>query len=439
MSWQNISQIEERLNDSPLKNDLNRLYNLHALMTNAVFPEGYKAKDMYAQYLVPSEHAYSILKDNPLIQENYADADISLALLDIFYYHEALIDVSKSNIDEAIKLFSSEIKSNEVKLTYRYGRVLYDRFNDYFNDNKTDHLEPQEVHKLLDTTEQGVYQVGNLVAGPLGILESKEVRYMPARLNLPLWHCSDTGCNHLHKVNLLQTHCDIYNIYQNLSALLEKKGPPSEWKAVFSYIHREGIWPKGRPFINLCSLIGDSVVGKERVALVKQILVDDSGKFVREELNRIKKKEGDGSAEQVAERLSDATRLQVIFLLKDSDIVRCLDKAVIDLSIRIPANEVRKSYSGYTTLSSYDTTCELSLYGVRSAGKEPLVSLTAAIWSAYEKENYLNELVWRCTKSQVKPNRGIVIEYIRKNTPQEVIKSLVIPSRAILDSVTSRF
>ena len=442
MPWKNIPEVEESINNSNDREAIEKLYNLHELIASAIFPIDYQADPAYAQALIPSKHAREILASDKSIEEKYEEADVSLALIDLFYHHELLIDAAESDVDKAILLFSNELKSNRVKLPYRYGRVLYDRFNDSFNNNLTEHLEPEEVLRLIEPTEQGVYQIGNIVSGPFGILNSQESRFIPPALKLPLWHCSDTGCNKLHRVELMQVHSDMFLAYRSISqAASDLFGPDSEWQGVFPHLHREGLWPEGKPFTDISSLIGDTILAKERANLLTHAISSNNGSFLRAELSKPPRKRnaGEGSAEQIAERLSDAERLQLLFLLKDVDLVRLVDKCVANSLIRIPANEVREARNGSYLLSNYDKSCELSLYGVRSTTDEPLVSLASSVWSAYEKNNNLDELAWRCNKSQGEPNKGIITEYIRTHTPQEVISNLVLPSRNILHYLVDKF
>jgi hypothetical protein len=441
MSSDTLTQIRSSLNSSPHKELIEKLYHLHVLVTNSILAEDYQVNPAYAKCLVPSEYALSILSEDISIEKENAPESISLVLLDIFFHEHVLIDPIKSDINQAITLFSNDIKEGKVKLPYRYGRVLYDKFNDDFNDNQVRELEFNEVSRLLENTEQGVYQIGNLVAGPLGIMVSQETRHIPPRLDLPLWHCSDTGCNYLHSVDLLFSDNEFYHLYSSISILLMDSGPVVDWSGAFESGNSKKRWLEGRPFIDINALIGDAILEKERTALLMYSVQTDKEKIIRNELSRSQKKKSDseGTAEQVAMRFNESAQLQLLLLMSDKQLVHNIDNCVALLSIKVPANEVRKGRTGFITLSDNDSICELSSYGLRSAPDDPLVSLIASIWDAFEQESDLATLAWRCDKSQGKLNRGIVTAYVRNHTPQEVIKNLVLPSKGVLEFILNRY
>ncbi|MBC6608905.1 hypothetical protein H8B13_18940 [Hymenobacter sp. BT188] len=441
MPWKNQAQVEEELKQISDKTRLQKFYNLREIINQSIFPQDYEANPAYARYLVKSEHAQEILDSNSEIEDEFSASDVVLGLMDFFYFNDLLIDINTSDIDEVIRLFSEEIRSNKVKLPHRFGRELYDKFNDNFNNDRTEFLEYDDVVKLLDSTEQGIYQVGNLVTGPFGIIESLEVRYLPPSLKLPLWHCSDTGCTALHSVQLNVTASMNIQAYNSIAeAGKELFGHDSEWEGPYSYLHRGEKWAGGRPYTDLCVLISDTILGIERSNLLKQAISSDQGAFLRNILRTYgKKKAAEGSVDDVVKKLSSAEQLQLLFLLTDDSLIKLIDDCVQRRIIKIPANELRVVRTGATSLYSLDRFCELSMYGVKSDSRDPLVSFSAAIWEGYNKAGLLDDLAWRCSKHEGSATPGMVMAYLRDHSPQEAVQTLILPSRVVLNYLSEKF
>src|SRR5439155_196233 len=185
------------------------------------------------------------------------------------YHHDVFFDWMRCDRTRIRQLLQQELLESRVRLPYRYGRLLYDRFNDSFSATRTDHLLSQDVQNLLRDTPTGVFQLGMLLSGPLGVLDSCERRYIPPGLSLPLWHCSDTGCNAIHHVQLIPPNIPVVDIFAVIANVLsDRLGPPSEWYVLGSL--SRGPRPRpARPYIDLPLLVGDCVVGRERVVLLE--------------------------------------------------------------------------------------------------------------------------------------------------------------------------
>jgi hypothetical protein len=264
------------------KEKLEKFFNLHKFISNTVFPDGYSPNVIFGKILSPSKHAIEILDADSNLRDSYAPADLMLAMLSYFVHHDILIDLDESDIDKAIEIYSDELLSKKVRLPYRFGRSLYDKFNDTAHDERTDHIESVAVGQLLDGTEQGVYQVGTLLSGPLGLKQVPEARYIPPSGRLPLWHCSDTGCSAIHRVDLLKPRIPIVAATEHLARIADRAfGPASEWMGVLTDLHRHERWAKGKPYYDITTLIGDALVSEERTLIVAQALRGPKNVFLR--------------------------------------------------------------------------------------------------------------------------------------------------------------
>jgi hypothetical protein len=200
--WKSVEETEACLEALPCLDSLSRLYCLRRFFLSAVYGSNYQADPEFAKIIKLTDAGRDAI-DKCFNPAGYPPADVCLAVLGHFFHHEILVDWQATDQGAIQNLLSDALLSGQIRFPYRYGRLLYDRFNDRPDTGRTDHLQNDEAWAFLEGTPIGVYQHGNIVSGPLGLLESLEPRWIPLSLHLPLWHCSDTGCNKLHTVRLL--------------------------------------------------------------------------------------------------------------------------------------------------------------------------------------------------------------------------------------------
>jgi hypothetical protein len=344
-----------------------------------------------------------------------------------FFSHE------HSDVEGVVALLESEILSGKIRHPYRFGRCLYDRFHDLEQINRANHLLPQDVDELLQGTPKGVFQVGSLVVGPLGVTESVEPRAIYPLRTLPLWHCEDTGCNTIHHVDLLPHQTIINRIFRAVNRqALDEFGPPSEWKKELKWRHRDARWESGRKYSDIIELIAGCIVGQERTALTTQALKGSGKLALRQILARPprKKSASEGAPDEVSGRLTPEEQLQLLMCLDDAVLVEYIDELVARKIIKIPLGDIR--YPEFSAGSRYqDQRSELSILGVRSFQPNAISNLSALIWQAYESEGVLNELEWKLRQAGGKSTRESLFNYIRDKGPEVVVKELVLSSAAL--------
>jgi hypothetical protein len=291
-----------------------------------------------------------------------------------------------------------------------------------------------EVEKLLQGTPIGVYQLGHLISGPLGVVESQEKRYVPPSLEFPLWHCSDTGCNHLHDVSLLEPSVPVVDAYSRIKKTLTARfGPQSEWTQPLVWTLR-GAEP--RRYVDLLAFVADCIIGRERALLVEAALKGVFGKTLRDilALPPRRKRDADGPASEVASRIGADVQLQLLLTLRDQDLVGLIDDAVLSKAIKIPLGETRVlSYS--TPRGHKDSVSEMSALGIRSVKEDALVNLTSAVMHAYQRLSLVKELEWRVRGDATKAPYEAFVAFVRTHGPAESIRELVLSSAGITDAV----
>ena len=334
---------------------------------------------------------------------------------------------------------NTEIIEKRIRLPYRFGRLLYDRFNDTYDGTRTSHLAAQDVAALLDDTPQGVYQIGFLTSGPLGLIRSEQGRLLPPELNLPLWHCSDTGCGATHTVSLLPPTVPVVEAYASIDkALIDLFGPPAEWAGCLRWAHREGGRAGNRRYVDLPALMVDAVIDQERTSLVEAALQSPARDAVMKVLTGLPswKEHEFTSPSELASTLTTEEQLQLMLVLPDVSLVRLMDDLAQKRLISVAPGDIRRSK--YPTLRfSKDALSELGPLCVRSYRENPVVSLTSVIIRAYRSEKLENDLAWRVGADSNTSLEQRLSDYMRDTNPEEAVTKLILVSFAITSFVAS--
>jgi hypothetical protein len=76
------------------------------------------------------------------------------------------------------QIFEKELLNDRIRLPLRFGRTLYDRFNDTYSDTGTDHLLNTDVENLL----RGTPNRGRFMAYASRVMRSLIIDYARERL-----------------------------------------------------------------------------------------------------------------------------------------------------------------------------------------------------------------------------------------------------------------
>jgi len=181
--WKSHHNIEAFIRDAGYPPTLARLYALRTFWRNAVFPEGYQVSEAWPHILSLSDAGRVALGLITPVTSAFPKHDVLLALFGKLFHHEIFFDWERSDLEAIRTLLEQELHSTKIRIPHSFGRLLYDRFNDLHEGSHTQHLLTADVQLLLDRTPQGLAQVGKLLVGPLGILDSLEARYLPPTLS----------------------------------------------------------------------------------------------------------------------------------------------------------------------------------------------------------------------------------------------------------------
>ena len=433
MKWQSAHEIDSLIAAFNDPHKLFRVYALSLYADKAFYSADFEPSEAWADLVIVTPDGQKILDClHASGIKNLRHLEI-FALFCLFYHTDILIDYEKTDEKNIILLLAEMHRTGQARWPYVFGNLLYNKFNDLYDGNRTATLDSESSELLLSGTPQGVFQVGTVLSGPLGFIISTEERTIPPILRLPLWHCSDTGCNAPPFV-ALENHkssiCYIKKIFARHIA--DCFGPSSEWHRPLLRIYRNGRWNNGRPYIDLPAVISDCIIGKEREALFLRAFRSPHNKLISSILKNTKSLSG--PPEDIVKNLTQEELHQLILILPDKELVNFIDELICSKNIKIPPTELRKAMT-YTHGISRDTGSRLSSFGIRSVGHPPIIELGALIWTTYEELGLTEELEWRVRGHSGSTLRHSVIDFIRSHGPQTAVRELILPSRLVTTEI----
>lgn len=436
------SRLDARIAEHPDQDALAQAFHLAMLCRGLLQGPSYATSSEWASLVTPTEAGQELLglmSDGPSSTER-GQAVQHAALFRLFHHHDFLVDVPRTDVMGLKRLVERDLMDDRVRLPYRFGRLLYDRFNDTVDASRVHHLESDEAWTFLDSSPTGVYQYGELLTGPLGLLSSTISRWLPASAALPLWHCSDPGCRARHNVDLWRRQLPENELYSQLVSTAELAfGPFADATTSLKMLHRRPEWSDGRPFYDLPAVLAEGFVANELRILLSALLQSRHGSELRGILEERGESESlaSGSPHEVASRLDEATLLQLLLTIADGALIETIELQVAKNNIHIPFNEVRRARLAPPRLHR-DRATEVSSLGARSIIEHPLALMTSAVWQAYESSNMLQELQWRMDRSLGIPKYGDLVDFAMRTPPTQVVDDLVLSSAPVTIAVADR-
>lgn len=288
-------------------------------------------------------------------------------------WNDLLVDPDETNLDSIERSISDEIKKERILFPYIYGRELYDKAFTELRDNN-DTLTHKDTMTLLAGAPQGVFQLHDYVTGPWGLARSREIRYCPPSIWVPLYHCNDLSCMRLHDVLLETGSSKISKVRTKMREVLSRQdSAESEWDDFL----RDQISSHVNPFswrhpAGIPALLGDAFSGTEMRLILRDLLNSTQGKL-RTSISSLGEQVKE--AEKFTEGLTEAQMLQLILLCRDEEIIDSLDSLILSGSILIPPAEIRKSPRRVRATGYFDLVPECASGGVRFLGSSSLALL----------------------------------------------------------------
>lgn len=424
------TQIYENMDNEKL----HALYCLSVIISRSWLSNNITINPLWEVWAPITEEFKSFIGDDSFLQ-NISRAEIAFAAFRLFYYNDILFDVDACDLKSIEVEVNRMILERDLCLPYMYGRTLYNKFNSVDEWYTLDSLDPENSENLLKDTPQGVYQVGNYLTGPFGIIKSAESRYTPPTTEVPLWHCPNIECPSFHTVKLKSSARILKTIRAIVSIFEGRDIYRGDWHNILKRIvdDRDSGFYK---FYDIINFVGDAIIGRERSEVVKDVLKSDS---VRE-LKRLVAGSGldiilRGSPDQIVENLNEAELMQILFALPNRDVVRHIDGCVNRLAIKIQPYENRVPKVYPPKYSSFSSKTEISSFGIRSSIDDPIVNLVACIWDAYEGK--YDALGWSIGIRDRSIKRDDLVDYVRVNSIENVVNSLIMSDKSVFNRVCS--
>ena len=420
---------------------LSRLFALREFIRCSIIDVDFSVADEWVDAIKLTKAGEEFIQYDADIFNVYSRNDIYFSLFLIFYFQDILIDHSNTNIEILESLIDNNIKNLIFRLPYIYGIDLYNKFNDNFKTNRTNYLDHEQTKLLLDSTPQGVFQINNVITGPFGLIISDEKRFLLPTLDIKLWHCSDPGCVAPHDVTLQNKKHIFMKLLDSLNNLGENIfGQKSQWRYTLIGKQHQDIYPYGRKYYDIPTLIGDCILDQERLILLSEILSTAYGRNIRNiiSMNQRTKSFSERSSIEVSKLLSYSEQLQLILIIPDDILLRIIDDCVKIKKIYIPPSETRSSKHTQEKQRLLDENCELSSLGIRSSKYNPSLMLAHLIWDSYEKKNLESELLWRLRGKAGLSLRHLIFDLIREQGPSQTVHELILSSKEITERILNK-
>src|SRR5712691_88259 len=127
--------------------------------------------------------------------------------------------------------------------------------------------------------------------------------------------------------------------------------------------------------------------------------------------------------------------LQLLAVLRNSELVDLIDRAVFEQRIIIQPEEIRRAPISPRRISRRDFRTELSILGIRSARPRPLVRLRFSIQKAYEANQILDDLEWRIRKRDDASIEDALADYLATKGLRAAVSDLIVPERSVFRAI----
>ena len=231
------AELAGKYNDSAWQRKLLEILSLVGILRECIIENDYRPSEELNAAIVLTD-AGTRVSTQLITQEkvNAKDARV-LAFLGLVHI-EPLVDVDRTDLSKPVDrchLQGDLGWQDTPPLTL--GRDLYDRAAALFPEER-EYLNYEDTLKLLESTEEGVFQSGYYLIGPWGIRRRDYFRRMGPVTAVPLQHCADTACGAVHRVQLTTSwEAGVNRSRPLLTKTLDKiSDEPSEWNGFISDI-----------------------------------------------------------------------------------------------------------------------------------------------------------------------------------------------------------
>lgn len=432
----NVEQLIEKYADEDDQKSFITLFSMLFLFKNSIKVKNYTPSNSYGNAICLTPYGnewFNKLREN---LSDLSDEELKFSLLYTLYHRDLFIDLKKIDINQILDVFTSEIKGGKIKFPDSYNRSLYDKYFILF----TDHFETlsfENTQKLIKGTPNGVFQMYNLIVGPLGVLISDEKRYFPPQIKIPLCHCRDPSCTSIHISKLATWNYKSSEVLAYLIKNLLKKSKSSEFVSFYSKIITNPlIFYDDFHLIHLLPLLSVAF-NEEEIRLILCNIIKNNSKEIRQKIPRNKRFDSifSNSPSKIVIELTKNECLQIILTMSNEDIIYNIEFLLDENVLKIPFYEVRNPWVSHDK-NAFDCTTQISRYGVRSISKQGgigMLRLKRLVKQLYFNENDIDRLDWNL-RNVAGENIYEKLDYlINQDDPRKIIREYIFSSKKNLE------
>lgn len=429
--------LAEKWSDPQWRGDYLQLVNVATLLRYCIIPANYKIPDGMNSAIVLSEYGTRVQHVLTTKHDVPAKEARMMCLLEIAH-EEPLLDLRATDLDRIVSEISTQILKGTLRYPYIYGGFLYRRAAELFPDRRAQ-LNHKETVTLLTETPMGVFQVGNVLVGPLGAIRSEQSRWLAPDNRIPLQHCGDFSCLRVHSTRLSTDYDAAIN--QHLPKMSKALDNPELVGNAWTEFTGLLVEAEDKPYddYNLAGLpvaLGDSLAEGELRALVRRAADD----VENQEFGTLLDTLGYGTEGDTALASADhATLLQLAWACSDAGLLRAVDGLVAEDVITILPGEVRSPRLAGMSVGHFRLHTEIGRDGVRLAptsGDIPILRLERLIANLYDTTlaTDRDELAWQLRGVDGSSIEDRLAEFLRLHEPAEVVSTLVLARRQNLNA-----
>ncbi len=432
-------ELSAKYPDSNLVDNLRQILNVRTLLDECLISSNYRVPTDLHKPIALTEYGERAFNYAHRKQVPYPEARL-LCFLETMHV-DLLVDPLETDCDALISAISAQVKACEIRYPFIHGRLLYDRVADQNISTEKGVLTESETDEVLNGTPQGVFQVGQWVTGPYGILESVAFRYVDPIRKAP-FHCSDLACDKIHTYILATAQdAEINKNRDKLRRFLQRESKnPSDWLQFLSRTnpHRYKHIYDDMAADSIIFLIGDALTIEEQRRLLAWLL-DNTGADLRIRAG----KEGlTGKSSKIVSSLNSAELMQLTLTCSDAAIIRGIDTLAMSDQIRVPEGEVRSAVINQFVVGPYRLGAELNRYGVRLRSQSMNIAplrfrrLVSQMYPPDEANR--SELDWQLRNETAESLESKIEQFLMKRRPRDAVGSLLLARRTNLIVATER-
>lgn len=417
-------ELKQKYTDTTFLENFKNLFSLRTLFYSSIIKEGYTVPASIGDAIILTEYGQAIyekLKQGKFKEEG--DHILKFGLLMEFYHEELIVDVLKTDIKAIEKLLNTQVLDNSLIHPWTYGRLLYDKYFETFEEQE-EILKPKDVIKLLDKTPKGVFQVGNYIIGSLGLTKSNVTRFIPPKRSVKLWHCADPSCTKFHEVHLSSGDSIMPELISEIDYLLRFE-MPSDWvRFYFDLIEHEDFYYDINRIIQTPYLLINTFGDSEIKSLLKDII--DNDKSFRANLPNTKKFKG--SSDDILKAIDKDICFQLLLQGSDESNIKSLEKLIDEQTIVIPATEIRRPTtrvaSGFFRI--HHECNQLGIRSVSTTSNICLRQLNNLLNKIYSEASLQQQLDWKLRHYEGETLKEKLEAYTLKEEPKKIIRETIL-------------